>query len=130
MVQAWPCISFTRLPALVPLTTAPPFTSFGGRGPWLLGREARPGGGERASAAGRAESWLFGALGQKGEVKGWWKQLPDPRRPLLQLPGDRGCRKELTGQLAAVLFKVAPRKHLGCPDLYKTASDTSLLWAS
>lgn len=52
--RAWPCsCSSGRLPALVPLTTAPLLTSFGGRGPLLPGREAEPGGGESAQTGPR-----------------------------------------------------------------------------
>lgn len=62
VVRAWPCsFSFTRLPALVPLTTAPLSLPLAGGARGYRGGKLGPEGGERAPAAGRAEGAVWGS---------------------------------------------------------------------
>lgn len=63
-----PSSSYNSPPLSLPLAG-------GARGYW--GGKLGPGGGERAPAAGRAESWLSGGSEPEGRLKSWSKQLPD-----------------------------------------------------
>lgn len=83
--RAWPCsCSSCRLPALVPLTTAPFSLPLAGGARGYRGGKLSLGAG-RAPRLARGSCWS-GAQSPKGEVKDGRQQLPDPRKPSLQLP--------------------------------------------
>lgn len=100
---------------------SPLLTSFGGRGPLLPGREAEPGGGESAQTA-RGSCWS-GAQSPRGEVKDGRQQLPDPRKPRLQLP--RGPPPRLPRDAAAaggtrISWLRTDCSVLGCSGVFQT----------
>lgn len=119
---AWPCsYSFSGLPALVPLTTAPFLLPLAGGARGYRGGKLGPGAG-REPRRGRG-SWWFGALSLKREIKDGWHPLPDPRKPLLRLLRDAGTANST--QVCRTDCAL-----LGYSGLFETTSDVRLLWAS
>lgn len=120
--RAWPCsCSSGRLPALVPLTTAPFSLPLAGGARCYRGGKLSLGAG-RAPRRARGSCWS-GAQSPRGEVKDGRQQLPDPRKPRLQLP--RGPPPRLPRDAAAaggtrISWLRTDCSVLGCSGVFQT----------